>query len=383
MQPWNGDEFLRVSLKTNISSNSCTSEYIYESNEIRVARLTAESFLALVGVLFNIAICVINLKHSTINVSIRLYIRNMALADIGVLLLGFPFAVAKEQQGTNQWALGNLACKYIYPLTDVFYAVSTWTLVAIALHRYRIIKPKSWRRRKQSRAIRGLVVLWITALIIISLPILLASHYGTTCGKNYCFIRWPSSNPTKNIPAKVHSFSLIFLLFIFPVGVVVWSYCKVSVFIRRGNCAKQGGPRHLRLQSDSDNTNPIVFSDQDEARHHECAEAKRFLTPLVILFVISTIPMNILRFTFIFTSTMTSLEHYLVLFNLSIMLSVCNSVVRPFIYYLVSQDVRIGCKKLVAKLKEGFRRGWGEQHDEMVPLQEMRQSHSDYKETTL
>ncbi|KXJ29836.1 Visual pigment-like receptor peropsin [Exaiptasia diaphana] len=280
MQPWNGDAFVSIPLKTNTSSNFCTFEYIYESNEIRVARLTAESFLALVGVLFNVAICVINLKHSNINVSIRLYIRNMALADIGVLLLGFPFAVAKEQQGTYQWVLGNIACKYIYPFTDAFYAVSTWTLVVIAIHRYRIIKPKSWRRRKQSRAVRVLVVLWITALIIISLPILLASHYSKTCGKNYCFIRWPSSSPTNTIPAKVHSFSLIFLLFIFPVGVVVWSYFKVSVKLRRGNCAKKGGVRHRRLQSDSDNTNPIVFSEQDEVRHNECAEAKRFLTPL-------------------------------------------------------------------------------------------------------
>lgn len=381
MQPWNEDTFVMKA----VPNNSCSIDYIYESNEIRITRLTAESFLAVVGILVNIIICVINLRHSTYNAPIRLYIRNMAFADIGVLLLGFPLAVAKEQEGTGQWILGRIPCKYVYPITEVFYTVSIWSLVAIAIQRYRIIKPsKSRRRRKPSRAVRVLVVLWITAFIIVSLPILLASHYGSRCGRKYCFIRWPSSTPTNSIPAKVHSFALLFILFVCPVGVVVWSYCKVSMNSRRDDCSKQGLPRHRRLQSDnSENTNHSSFSEQEEMRLLECLEAKRLLTPLLILFIITTIPINILRVIFIFRSTMTSLEQYLVLFNLSIMLSICNSVVRPFIYYLVSQDVRVGCKKLITKVKHGFRRGWGEHQDEMVPLQEIRHSRTDYKETIL
>jgi len=385
MQPWNSDTFVLKVVPLN-SNNSCSSDYIYESNDIRVTRLTAESFLAIVGILFNFVICFINLKHSTYNDAIRLCIRTMAFADIGVLLLGFPFAVAKEQEATGQWILGSIPCKYVYPITEVFYTVSTWSLAVIAIQRYRIVKPpKSWgRRRKPSRAVRILVVLWITAFIIISLPILLASHHGTICGKKYCFIKWPASSSSNTTPAKIHTFSLLFILFVFPVGVVVWSYYKVSMMSRIGDYSKQGLPRHRRLQSDnSENTNPSMYTEQEELRLQESHEVKRLLSPLVILYIICTIPTNILRLIFIFKSSMTSLEQYLVLFNLSIMLSICNSVIRPFIYYLVSQDVRIGCKKFVNTLKQGFRRGWGEHHDEMVPLQEIRHSRTDYKETIL
>lgn len=365
-------------------NNSCLSDYIYESNEIRVTRLTAESFLAVVGILFNIVICLINLKHSTYNDTVCLYIRNMALADVGVLLLGFPFAVAKEQEGTGQWILGSIPCKYVYPITEVFYTVSIWTVVAIAVQRYHIVKPpKSWRRsRKPSRAARVLVVLWITAFVIISLPILLASQSGSVCGKMYCYLRWPTSSPSNTIPAKIHTLSLMLILFVFPVGVIVWSYCKVSMLSRHGHFSNQGLPRHRRLQSDN-SENPSMHSEQEELRLQESLEVKRLLSPITILFIISTIPNNILRIIFIFRSTATSLEQYLVLFNLSIMLSVCNSVVRPFIYYLVSQDVRTGCKTFVNRLKQGFRRSWGEHHDELVPLQEIRHSRTDYKETIL
>lgn len=384
MQPWNEDAFVNKlfpSERRNDINTSCSTRYIYESNEIRITRLAAESFLVLAGVFFNIIIGVLDLKHSNINTAIGVYLRNMAVADIGVLLVGFPFAVAKEQEGTSKWVLGGVACRYIYPVTDMFCAVTVWTIVAIALERCHIMKgdSRSWNKGP-SRGLRTVLILWITAFITISVPLFFASNYKSSCGRKYCFIRWPNANDRNIIPPKLHSFFLLFSLVILPVVIVLVSCCRLAFGNRHtGVCETDGGSMRQRLRSDNSEN-----SEQDEVRQHECNNAKRFLTPLVILFVISTIPMLVLRSIHIFSSKKLSLENYLVLFNISIMLTVCNSAVRPFVYYMVSQDVRDGFSLLVIKVKRRLRMCCRKHDETTIPLQDVTLTrHSCYKETTL
>ncbi|XP_031568471.1 blue-sensitive opsin-like [Actinia tenebrosa] len=386
MQPWNEDAFVNKLFpkeRQNDINTSCSTRYVYESNEIRITRLAAQSFLVFAGVLFNIIICVLNLKHSNINAAIRVYLRNMAVADIGVLLIGFLFAVAKEQEGTSKWVLGGVACRYIYPVTDMFYAVTVWTVVAIAVERCHIMKGDSgsWNSGP-SRGLRTVLILWFTAFFAISVPLFFASNYKSSCGRRYCFIRWPTASDGNNIPPKIHSLFLLFVIVILPVVVILVSCCRLAFGYRHssGVCNPDRDSMRQRLRSDNSEN-----SEQDEVRHHECDDAKRFLTPLVILLVISTIPMLVLRTIFIFSSQKLTLENYLVLLNISIMLTVCNSAVRPFVYYVVSQDVRDGFSLLVNRVKRRLRMCCRKHDETTIPLQDnvAITRHSCYKETTL
>ena len=66
------------------------------------------------------------------------FVRNLPVADLGILRISFPFAIVKEQDPYH-WPLGVFLCRCVFPLSDLFFGVSVWSITLIAVDRHRAI----------------------------------------------------------------------------------------------------------------------------------------------------------------------------------------------------------------------------------------------------
>ena len=64
----------------------------------------------------------------------NLFIQNLAVADIGVLVISHTFVLGLEIKNFA-WPFGQFCCRVIFPLSDSFYGVSILSIVAISFHR--------------------------------------------------------------------------------------------------------------------------------------------------------------------------------------------------------------------------------------------------------
>ena len=105
----------------------------------------------------------------------QLIVRNLAIADLSILLISFPFAIVKEQDPYH-WQLGEFHCRCVFPLSDLFFGVSLWSITLIAVDRHhghraivRGVLPK--RGSSVFKSSRLMVVcVWILSFLIISVP---------------------------------------------------------------------------------------------------------------------------------------------------------------------------------------------------------------------
>ena len=82
--------------------------------------------------------------------------------------------------------------------------------------------------------------------------------------------------------------------------------------------------------------------------------AKKILTPLVLVFAVSMLPLNVLRLTAVFWLAISKQEYYK---NLTYTMTVCvllNSSANPVIYSVVSREFRKGMNDLWLQIRRTF-----------------------------
>ena len=118
------------------SSPTMNQLYFEEPAVLMITRLTIEVTLAFMGLVGNAVVSFVISRQNKFRSGLKVFIRNLALADIGILAISFPIAVVKEQL-PFYWPFGRVICLYFYPLAEVFHGVSVWSITAIAIERYR------------------------------------------------------------------------------------------------------------------------------------------------------------------------------------------------------------------------------------------------------
>ena len=74
--------------------------------------------------------------------------------------------------------------------------------------------------------------------------------------------------------------------------------------------------------------------------------AKRILTPLVVVFAVTLLPLSILRVTVVFWPEITGKKYYFNLIYTVFVSAIVNSSANPVIYSVVSRDFRKGINNL-------------------------------------
>ncbi|KAK3728241.1 hypothetical protein QZH41_007234 [Actinostola sp. cb2023] len=297
---------------------------------LKVTKLTLQVVIALVGVVGNLLVCIVITKRANMKTTMNLYLRNLAIADLGVLLVNFPLSAIAEH-GTSGFPFGRFFCLYIAPATEIFYGASIWSITVIAIERYRnIISRRSFAKRAESfkKVTLKILLIWLISFIVVAVPMYPIMLYD---GKQ-CFPDWPDFYGG-NAMLISYTVGLMIFWYLLPLAVITYTYVKIS---RRLVASNQF---HKGMHGDDFSKSQLIRNEERQ-RLKQNKKAQRILTPLVVVFAVSMFPLALFRLTLAFYPRFLFHEFYEVLLSVCALFVVVNSAADPIVYYISSKEFR-------------------------------------------
>lgn len=337
------------------SSPTMNQLYFEEPAVLMITRLTIEVTLAFMGLVGNTVVSFVISRQHRFRSGLKLFIRNLAFADIGILAISFPIAVVKEQL-PFYWPFGRVICLYFYPLAEVFHGVSVWSITAIAIERYRKITTIKGARNSTYISTKslnwGLLAIWLISFLVVSLPLLFVmdfmEHNTETSTEIFCVVAW------SHTIHSIYIISLAIFWYLLPLVIIVFTYVKISREIQQSNeFHKTSIRRRSRQRNLEDSRNTRLTMEAKRMRQN--SKAKKILTPIVLVFTISMLPLNALRVMLLFWEELAFEKHFLLIYNVCVIGVVINSAADPLIYSIVSKDFRSELKEIASQFTQTFR----------------------------
>lgn len=333
------------------SSPTMNQLYFEEPAVLMITRLTIEVTLAFMGLIGNALVSFIISKQRKFRSGLKLFIRNLAFADIGILAISFPIAVVKEQL-PFYWPFGRVVCLYFYPLAEVFHGVSVWSITAIAIERYRKITTLKGARNSayiSTKSLKwGLLAIWLISFLVVSLPLLFVMNFEEHSTGIYCTVAWSHSMHS------IYIISLAIFWYLLPLVVIVFTYVKISREIQQSNEFHKTSIRRQSRWRNLQHSHNTRFTVEAK-RIRQNAKAKKILTPIVLVFTISMLPLNVLRVLLLFWGEIAIKKHFLLIYNVCVIGVVINSAADPLIYSIVSKDFRLELKEITSRFTQTLR----------------------------
>ena len=332
----------------NISNWTLSHRIEHDRDGSRLAYLTVEVAIAIAGLLANIVVVATILSSKKLRSVNYHLILNLSFSDIGILLFTFPFAVNVQERGN--WP--EFVCLGIFPFSDIFQGVSFWTITAIAISRYRAVQGDFNIRKNTLLKTKVLIgSIWLFSLALVSVPLIVFMKHLRSPTEDYCYPRFPIlEGHERYFLKKIYVFTIrITLNYVLPLAIIAATYIAIAVHISRGI---------RQLQSIVSNEG---FTGRDLRgirirlalkRNHR---AKRFLSPLVLVFSISALPFNILRvlqFIELDISRYQAKIAYVVC--VVFLLSYC--AINPVIYCIVNTDFYREMKQMLHRVWSGIQK---------------------------
>lgn len=321
----------------NVTRSNST-PYYQEATSATIIRLTFVTAIALVGVIGNILVCTVIISKKLRGASsMHTYLLNLAIADIGVLTIIYPLGVLRERH-PSYWPFGKFSCEYLFPISDTFFGASIWFITAIALQRHQnIVKNKDIQppRRSTKRVVCGVASIWVVSFLVLSLPLQFVFEYHekgenvTSCAQNWQEI--------SVIWLRVYMLVRVVFSYLVPLAVIFWTYLGIWKEIRKSILFH----KHLEKESGSKN--------KETRRSGENTRARKILTPIVVTFALTMLPLQLYNLLSVFWSPIAKLYHIWTIHYIVVMITITNSAINPIIYSVVSKDFRKAFLQLIFK----------------------------------
>lgn len=329
------------------SSPTMNQQYFEEPAVLMIMRLTIEVTLAFMGLVGNAMVSFVISRQRKFRSGLKLFIRNLAFADIGILAISFPIAVVKEQL-PFYWPFGRVVCLYFYPLAEVFHGVSVWSITAIAIERYRKITTIKGTRNSTYISTKSLkwrlFAIWLISFLVVSLPVLFVMDFVENNMGIFCVVAWSRT---------IHNIYIIFLTifwYLLPLGIIVFTYVKISREIQQSNEFHKTSIKRRSRQRQLEDSNTRFTEEAKRMRQN--SKAKKILTPIVLVFTISMLPLNVLRVLLLFWEEIAFDKYFLLIYNVCVIGVVINSAADPLIYSIVSKDFRSELKEITSQFTQ-------------------------------
>lgn len=317
--------------------------YITEPYVIEVLRLIFVTTAAVIGVMGSIFVCLLAPTSTKARSAGSLYIRSLAVADVAILVVNFPIAVIKEQSPLY-WPLGKEVCYVFYPLMELFHGACIWSIVAIAVERYRGIIHS---HRQAIKSIRITVaVIWTGSFVLLVAPLLFYVRYVENPHGTFCGFAWPSP-----VYHAVYNSADAVLLYVLPLVIISFTYVRITREINVSSLL------HKRLSLTK------VRRGEEIKRVKQNARTKKLLTPLVVIFTITMLPVNVFRVLVIFWESFVYHELFLIFYNVCVIGVVINSAADPIIYSIVTKGFHARLKAFISNRSSVFDRNSATFHE--------------------
>lgn len=327
--------------------------YFKEPQWLEISRLTFQVFIASVGLVGNAMVCLVITFQPQMHTVINFFIRNLAIADLGIIILSFPLAVIKEQNPYH-WPLGECVCRYVFPLADIFHGVSVWSITLIAIDRYRALVrgvPPT-RNTASFKSARWMIAsVWMISFLIISLPQYFVMEFidysvnQPSIDMVDCTPNWPNMEGADEM-RQIYLIGVAIFWYVLPLVIIGAAFCSIS---RKLQASSKFNKAIREECSDSEE----LKSTRKRLRERQNSKAKKLLIPVVVVFAITMLPYNVLRFALLYWNDITEHKYLWVYFNVCVTFVVANSSANFFIYSLVSDEFRQSFKRLFCRNSSG------------------------------
>ncbi|NXG73873.1 NPFF2 protein, partial [Baryphthengus martii] len=287
--------------------------------------------LCMVG---NGVVCFIVLRSKHMRTVTNLFILNLAVSDLLVGIFCMPTTLLDNI--IAGWPFGSLVCKMSGMVQGISVSASVFTLVAIAVDRFRCIVYPFKQKLSISTALAIVAVIWILAVAImcpsaVMLRVREEKHFRVILGYGnqtrpvyWCREDWP--NPGMR---RVYTTVLFANIYLAPLSLIIIMYARISIAL--SNTAVPAVGKHIR-----------------EQRHGVSKKKQKVIKMLVtvaLLFTLSWLPLW----------TLMMLSDYANLSDLQ--LQIINIYIYPFAHWLAFFNSSVN-PIVYGFFNENFRRGF-------------------------
>ena len=187
-------------------------------------------FFSVMGLVGNGLVCFIIIRKGSRQSSRNWYIFNLAVSDILTCVLCKPLTLVRLV--LKNWPLGSVMCQTVPSLQTVYVFVSTLTLVALAVDRYRAVVCST---RYASRLVLSprycLLLIWVVS-VSIAVPIFIVHRleevkgFGGYVLYTVCLEQWHSQTSL-----TVYTVFVLLLQYLSPLTAIVFLHLRIGNFL--------------------------------------------------------------------------------------------------------------------------------------------------------
>ena len=304
--------------------SSCSSNPTAE----KIGTTFAYCLVFLVSLAGNTVIGLIVYKTKTMKKPINFLIVNMAMSDL--LLPIFMFPIELQKVYIDSWLiggpLGQALCKLVHFLTDVSTAVSTQSLVLIAVGRFGAVVYPLRSPLISTKLCPFLVpATWIVAMAVHS-PYLFAFKLVESHGELVCRWHWKEAFGESS---SIQNYFLSVLLAVVFIPFVVIAILYILIFLKLKSQVSPG----------------VKSANTGQQRQQRERNVLKMTIVIVLGFAVCWLPLAIGGLLFMFASNIWSCG-FRYFFSVALFMARANCAINPCICFIFSANYREGLKTL-------------------------------------
>ncbi|XP_060762781.1 neuropeptide FF receptor 1 like 2 [Neoarius graeffei] len=331
----------------NISTSNTTNltsityyPYYQHSLPVAVSLTLAYLFIFLLCMLGNSLVCLIVLENRHMRTVTNLFIFNLAVSDLLVGVFCIPTTLVDNL--ITGWPFSNMVCKMSGLVQGMSVAASIFTLVAIAVDRFRCVVYPFQPKLTLLVAKVTIAMIWVLALVImcpsaVTLTVEHVKHHFMVHNLDYnhtypllsCFENWADPHMR-----KVYTTVLFAHIYLIPLTVITLMYGRVG--IKLYTTSFMSGNEQQDSHEGQNTARPLIS--------HKKIKVIKMLIVVGILFMLSWLPLWILMLLTDYGGLEQEELEFLsgYVFPFAHWLAFSNSSVNPIIYGYYNENFKRG-----------------------------------------
>ncbi|XP_060046788.1 neuropeptide FF receptor 1 [Erinaceus europaeus] len=214
------------------AANLTFSSYYQHSSPVAAMFIVAYVLIFLLCMVGNALVCFIVIKNRHMRTVTNMFILNLAVSDLLVGIFCMPTTLVDNL--ITGWPFDNATCKMSGLVQGMSVSASVFTLVAIAVERFRCIVHPFREKLTLRKALVTIAVIWALALLImcpsaVTLTVTREEHHFMVDARNRsyplysCWEAWPEQGMR-----KVYTTVLFSHIYLAPLALILVMYTRIA-----------------------------------------------------------------------------------------------------------------------------------------------------------
>ncbi|NWT28674.1 NPFF1 protein, partial [Cardinalis cardinalis] len=219
--------------------------YYQHSSAVALMFILAYTFIFLMCVVGNVLVCFVVVKNRQMRTVTNMFLLNLAISDLLVGIFCMPTTLVDNL--ITGWPFDNTMCKMSGLVQGMSVSASVFTLVAIAVERFRCIVHPFRQKLTLRKALLTIAVIWVLALLImcpaaVTLTVTREEHHFMvdTYNNSYplysCWEAWPETGMR-----RIYTTVLFSHIYVAPLALIVVMYARIAFKLFKSVAPAQGG----------------------------------------------------------------------------------------------------------------------------------------------